>query len=178
MSVASSVAGNLLAPPLTVAFRLGVAAGAAVPKTAVHEDSDVVVGQYEVGLTGQPAGLGGVVNLESSRDGTHSPLGGGSLGCHATHTFRHLWCRSLRPWQFPHGINDQGRRGHRRTVALLFGQFDPEVVVEAECDFDEHKDCLTIWFALRGEKLSIITWLRNRLLAAVPVGAKISINTC
>jgi len=84
-TVAPSVVRNLLAPPPTVALRLGVAAGAAVPKTSVHEDGDVVVGQHEVGLAGQPAGLGGVADLESSRDGTHAPLGCGSLRCHAPH---------------------------------------------------------------------------------------------
>ena len=141
-SVASSVVGDLLAPPLTVAFRLGVAAGAAVPKTAVHEDSDVVVGQYEVGLTGQPAGLGGVTNLESSRDGTHSPLGCGSLGCHAAHTLRHLWGWSLWRRHVPHRRYVKGRRGHRRIAASIFEQSDPEVVVEADGGFDEQQDCL------------------------------------
>ena len=84
-AVAASVVRDLLAPPPTVALRLGVAAGAAVPKTSVHEDGDVVVGQHEVGLAGQLAGLGGVANFESSGDGAHPTLGRGSLHCHAPH---------------------------------------------------------------------------------------------
>jgi len=84
-TVASSVVRDLLAPPPTVALRLGVAAGAAVPETSVHEDGDVVVRQHEVGLAGQTAGLGGVANLESSGDGAHPPLGRGSFGRHPAH---------------------------------------------------------------------------------------------
>jgi len=56
-----------------------------MPEASVHEDGDIVVGQHEIGLTGQPAGLGGVANLESSRYGAHPPLGCGSFGRHTAH---------------------------------------------------------------------------------------------
>lgn len=44
-AVAFAVVGDFLAPPFAVALRLNVAAGAAVPKTAVHEDRNFEVGE-------------------------------------------------------------------------------------------------------------------------------------
>jgi hypothetical protein len=84
-SVAASVVGDLLTPPLAVAFGFGVAAGAAMPKTAMHEDGHVVVEQYEVGFARQSMCLCGVADSETSHHGTHTTLGRGSLGCHTPH---------------------------------------------------------------------------------------------
>jgi len=47
-AVAAAVIGDFLAPPSAIAFRFDVAAWATVPKTAVDEDGDVVVGEHEV----------------------------------------------------------------------------------------------------------------------------------
>ena len=108
-TVAASVVRDLLAPPPTVALRLGVAARAAVPETSVYEDGDVMVGQHEVGPARQPAGLGGVANLESSRDGTHPPLGRGSLGCNAPHAIRHFGRGLQRSQRLRHSSNHRCR---------------------------------------------------------------------
>lgn len=47
-AVAAAVVGDLLSPPLAIALRFDVAAWTAVPKAAVDEDGDVVVGEHEV----------------------------------------------------------------------------------------------------------------------------------
>jgi hypothetical protein len=70
---------------VSLALWLGVAAGAAVPETSVHEYGDLVVGEQEVGLAGQPACLVGVANAETSGNGANPALGRGSLGGDAAH---------------------------------------------------------------------------------------------
>lgn len=86
-AVAFAVVGDFLAPPFAVALRLGVAAGATVPKTAVHEDGNVEVGEHQIRLAGQPTVLGGMSDSEPSGDSAHSTLGCGALGRHAPHAF-------------------------------------------------------------------------------------------
>ena len=86
-AVAFAVVSDLLAPPFAVALRLGIAAGAAVPKTAVHEDGNVEVGEHQIGLAGQPTGLCGVADAESAHHSADSTLGCGSFRCHAAHAF-------------------------------------------------------------------------------------------
>jgi len=61
-SLPSELAGNAFVaghvffaftvPELSVGFGAGVALGAAVPKTTVDEDGDLVFGKGEVGLSG------------------------------------------------------------------------------------------------------------------------------
>lgn len=86
-AVAFSVVGDLLAPPFAVALRLGVAAGAAVPETAVHEDGNVEVGEHQIGLARQPTILRCMSDSKTSGDSAHSTLGCGALGRHAPHAF-------------------------------------------------------------------------------------------
>jgi hypothetical protein len=43
-TVATTVVGYLLPPPLAIPLGLDVAARAAVPETAVHKDGDAVIG--------------------------------------------------------------------------------------------------------------------------------------
>jgi len=43
-AVASAVVGNLLSPPPAIPLGLNVAPWTSVPETAVHEDSDAVIG--------------------------------------------------------------------------------------------------------------------------------------
>ncbi len=52
-AVAAAIVGNLQPPPPAIAFRFDIAAWTAVPKAAVDEDGDVVVGEHEVRSPGQ-----------------------------------------------------------------------------------------------------------------------------
>ena len=86
-AVAAAVIGDFLAPLFAVALRLGVAAGAVVPETAVHEDGNVEVGEHQIGLARQPTILRCMSDFKTSGDSAHSTLGCGALGRHAPHTF-------------------------------------------------------------------------------------------
>jgi len=55
-AVAAAIVSNLQPPPPAIAFRFDVAAWTAVPKAAVDEDGDVVVGEHEVGSPRQTRG--------------------------------------------------------------------------------------------------------------------------
>jgi len=96
-AVTFAVVGDLLAPPFAVALRLGVAARAAVPKTAVHEDSNVEVGEHQIGLARQPTVLRGMSDSETSGDSAHSTLGCGALGWLETSTQSEYWGDSSGP---------------------------------------------------------------------------------
>lgn len=52
-AIASHVVLTLFIPELPICFRAGVALGAAVPKTSVDEDGDLLFGKGKVGLSGQ-----------------------------------------------------------------------------------------------------------------------------
>jgi len=52
-AITPTIVGDLLPPPLAIPLGLDVAAGAAVPEAAVHEDGDPMVGEHEVGLAGE-----------------------------------------------------------------------------------------------------------------------------
>jgi len=52
-AITPTVVSNLLSPPLAIPLRFDVAARAAVPETAVHENGDSVIGEQEVGLAGE-----------------------------------------------------------------------------------------------------------------------------
>jgi len=48
-AVAAAIVCDFLTPPSAISLRFDVAAWTAVPKAAVDEDGDVVVGENEVG---------------------------------------------------------------------------------------------------------------------------------
>jgi len=52
-SVASTIVGDLLSPPLAIPLGFDVAARAPVPETSMHENGDSVIGEHEVGLAGE-----------------------------------------------------------------------------------------------------------------------------
>jgi hypothetical protein len=43
-AITPPIIGDFLAPPLTISFRLGIAAMTPVPETAMNEDGDFVMG--------------------------------------------------------------------------------------------------------------------------------------
>jgi len=88
-SVASTVASNLLPPPLAIPLGFDVAARAAVPEASVHEDGDPMVGEHEVGLAGEVSGLRRVPDAQLSRDSPHASFGFCIFRGDATHPLRH-----------------------------------------------------------------------------------------
>jgi len=52
-AIAPTVVSYLLTPPPAIPLGFDVAAWAAVPETAVHENGDSVIGEQEVGLAGE-----------------------------------------------------------------------------------------------------------------------------
>jgi len=71
-AVAAAVIGDFLAPPSAIAFRFDVAAWATVPKTAVDEDGDVVVGEHEVGSSRQTRGSRCVSDTQLPHDSAYA----------------------------------------------------------------------------------------------------------
>jgi len=71
-AVAASIVCNFLAPPPAIALRFDVAAWTAVPKAAVDEDGDVVVGEHEVRSPGQTCRSRCVSDTQLPHDSAHA----------------------------------------------------------------------------------------------------------
>lgn len=89
-AVAAAVAGDLLSPPLAIALRFDIAAWTAVPKAAVDEDGDVVVGEHEVRPSGQSFRLRGVSDANLPNNLPNSSLRLSPFRSDETHPLRHI----------------------------------------------------------------------------------------
>lgn len=96
-AVAAAVGGDLLAPPPAIAFRLDEAARASVPETPVHEHGDAVIGEHEIGSTGEGGSPRGVPYPEPTHHGTNPAFGLGVARRHPAHALGHLGGRRQGP---------------------------------------------------------------------------------
>jgi len=90
-AVSPTIVCDLLPPPLAIPLGFDVAARAPVPKAAMYEDSDAIVGEYKVGPPWQTIRFRCVSDTFLTNDSPNSLLRLSSFGGDSTHPIRNLW---------------------------------------------------------------------------------------